>query len=62
MMHLGSIWILLLSCGSGLVPAGDARDAMTALNRVYWDASQQHFRKTPDSDSKPLDFWLTAHV
>ncbi|MBN2130017.1 MAG: glycoside hydrolase family 76 protein [Sedimentisphaerales bacterium] len=61
-MHLAMMCVWVLSCSVGSVPSADAKDAMTALNRAYWDATQHCFRKTPAADSKPLDFWMTAHV
>ncbi|MCF7976342.1 MAG: glycoside hydrolase family 76 protein [Phycisphaerae bacterium] len=62
MMPLGWMWVLVVSSWASGVPVENAKEAMTALNRVYWDAGAQHFRKTPGADSKPLDFWMTAHV
>lgn len=40
----------------------NSRIAMDALNKSYWDASGQYFRLTDQTDSKPLDFWITAHL
>ncbi len=61
-MHLGLTWIMLLgSCAVG-ISSEEAHDAMAALNRAYWDGTHQCFRKTAAADSKPLDFWMTAHV
>ncbi len=61
-MRMAMAWVLVLSSCAGASPAQDARDAMLALNRAYWDATQHCFRKTPAANSPRLDFWMTAHV
>lgn len=61
-MRVGLIWILLVGSCLGAVPIERAKEAMDALNRAYWDPTDRCFRKTPGADSKPLDFWMTAHV
>lgn len=61
-MYLGLTWVLLLSSWVAGIPSEDAKDAMVALNRTYWDQTHHYFRKTPGADGKRLDFWMTAHV
>ncbi len=61
-MHPGWAWVLLLSSWVAPVSSQNASDAMAALNRAYWDGTHHCFRKTAAADSKPLDFWMTAHV
>ena len=53
---------IILSVLAGSVSGNDAKIAMDALNKVYWDASGQYFRMNEKADSKRLDFWMTAHV
>ncbi len=63
MRYLGLVLVVLFGGWAVAgVPSEDAKEAMEALNRVYWNEADQYFRKTPGADSKPLDFWMTAHV
>ena len=61
-MQVGLTAVLVLSSWAAAVPDQPAKDAMDTLNRVYWDGTQQYFRRTPGPDGKRLDFWMTAHV
>lgn len=61
-MQVGLAAVLVLSSWVAAVPVQQAKDAMDALNRAYWDQTQQYFRRTPGTDGKRLDFWMTAHV
>ncbi len=54
--------IILLAAIAGSVSADRSKEAMDALNKVYWDASGGYFRVDERPDSNQLDFWMTAHV
>ncbi len=61
-MRLGLMLVLVLGSAASGVTTEEAKEAMVALNRAYWDGTRHYFRKTPEADSPRLDFWMTAHV
>ncbi len=61
-MRVGLVGIVLWIGLTGCVFANHAKEAMSALNQVYWDTSGQYFRVNEKTDSGRLDFWMTAHV
>ncbi|MBN1362532.1 MAG: hypothetical protein JW993_18185 [Sedimentisphaerales bacterium] len=61
-MRLELMLVLAVSGAATGVSTEEAKDAMVALNRAYWDGTRHYFRKTPEADGARLDFWMTAHV